>query len=712
METSWMRVASLDEVDWPEHAVLICDDRVREAAPEPLRAGMIAVKAGESLKTLAALEKLAEQVLERRATRPLTIVAMGGGSVGDAVGFLASILWRGVDLWHVPTTLLAAVDSAHGGKTAVNLGSAKNQLGTFWSASRTIFAESFLHTMPVELRAAGLTELIKGLWLGDAQMLEVVDRVSMAELCYAPYPEVARPLGELLDAAVAVKQDIVARDPRETRGIRTWLNLGHTVAHGLELICGMSHGVAVAWGLASAACISADRALIDETTRNRLWEHVFPLLGGVPPHPDRSHFIEVVGRDKKSIGGRLRSVLLLGPGSPMVVDDVSAEDWFAALAQVRSELFDASVEVRLEHPRPATLTMSASKSELNRALVIAALRNAEVNFSVDSTAEDVQAMRAGIASLRAGLIADAKNGGTTFRFLSAYAACLPDGGRIRVGDQLARRPHEPLFAALRASGVAVTQHGNEFHIGPLPPGPVRFEVDASTSSQFASALLLIEASGREVELAISGELASPGYFEMTRRMLDMPSLEVSPDASSAAMWHVLEALGMEVSLLGEASDMQPDTLIGQLLWDSETSEPQQIDIAGCPDLAPVLAAYAALTPAAVTLCGAPHLAHKESDRIDDLVAAFGGVGVVVEGRSDGLFIAHGRQRPRANAWFDPHGDHRLAFAAIILSTAAPLRLETPRCVTKSYPDVFSDAQQLGFVVKPTLNGSCGRSPDI
>ena len=129
----------LEEVKWPEDACFIVDrDLPRELIDALPGEAVIFVRAGEGLKSLVRMDGLAEEVLAVRSTKPLTLIAVGGGSVGDAVGFLASVLWRGVRLWHVPTTLLAMVDSAHGGKTAVNLSGAKNQLGTFYTADRVV----------------------------------------------------------------------------------------------------------------------------------------------------------------------------------------------------------------------------------------------------------------------------------------------------------------------------------------------------------------------------------------------------------------------------------------------------------------------------------------------------------------------------------------------------------------------------------------------
>lgn len=700
----WQRVATLDEVRWPDDAILLVDVAVQRFAPAALRDRMIVVKAGESLKRLATIERLAEQVLSLASSRPLTLVAMGGGSVGDAVGFLASILWRGVTLWHVPTTLLAAVDSAHGGKTAVNLGHAKNQLGTFYPAERVIVADAILRELPTTQRAAGLTELVKALWLGDAQAVDLLD-AGVAQLAFAPYDEVAATLSEALDRAVRVKHDIVERDPFERKGIRTWLNLGHTAGHALELVLGLSHGVAVAWGIAAAAHLSHTRDLLPAAPRDRLLRHVYPLLGTRAPNlarPLEEKFLAALRRDKKSVDGKVRSVLLAGVAQPVVVDDVSPQQWLDAVQHVRATLFDAPVHLHVEAPRSrqTTIALAASKSELNRALAIAALRG-EPPVTAVSSADDVAQMRAGIEALRRGEVAYAGDGGTTFRFLAVVAVGV-GGGEIEIGEQLARRPHDALFEALRRGGVSVTQSPGtrRFRFGALPDHPVTFEVDASSSSQFASALTMLSAVRDDVDVRIIGPVASSGYLEMTRAMLRQHPLRVTPDASSAVLWHLLARLGFDVVLAEAPGALQPDAVAPSLLWEVDRADDLSIDVGGAPDLVPVFAAYAALSTCAVELVGAPHLRHKESNRIDDLVAAFGEVGVQIEARADGVAIPRGRQSVAPGALFDPRGDHRLAFAAAVLATSAPLLLKTPRCANKSYPAVYDDLVRCGFLVTP------------
>ena len=701
-------VDALADVSWPNSAVFVCDRRA--LAHLGTASPVIVVDAGESLKTMSAVAGLAEQILQVRSTRPITLIAVGGGSVLDAVGFVASILWRGVPLWNVPTTLLAAGDSAHGGKTAVNLGTAKNQLGTFWPAEQTVIARDVLATLPVGLRADGLTELVKACWLaGDVPG-------DVGELAFAPWSHIDGDLVALLERAIAFKLDVVRSDPREELGIRTQLNLGHTAAHALELTCGLPHGMAVAWGLAAAAHLSAERQGFED--RDAIWRDVYPLLGdlrpddgsatGRPSAVARDGFVSAIDRDKKRRDGQLRSVLLRSAGEPVVVDDVEASQWFDAIEIAHDELFHAPVSVALAHPREVELVLPPSKSEANRALIIAAIRGQPL--PAVGRCDDTRALRRAIDALRRGDVADAFDGGTTARFSFAYAASLPRGGRVRMSARLAKRPHEPLWAALRAAGSTVQLEGRTVFIGPLPDGPLRFEVDASQSSQFASALHLLGAGDRSVEVSITGGLASPGYLAMTQTMVEQTDVTISADASAAAIWRVFNALlgGDFVRFAAPPSTMQPDVGIASMLAQCSSG---RVNVSNAPDCVPVLAAYATRIEQSVVLSGAPQLAWKESNRIVDLVAAFAEVGVEVEPLQDGIRVPVGVQVPTAGASFDPRRDHRLAFAALLLSCAAPLVVQDPRCVTKSYPALWNHARSAGFSVSPKLNDRLGQSPD-
>ena len=213
------------------------------------------VTAGEDLKSIDRFQRLANEIhtaVGDRVARDWTVVAVGGGSVGDAAGFFASVYKRGLRLVHIPTTWLAAIDSSHGGKTALNLAGAKNQIGTFYPADETILVRAILESLSMghsrdalgELAKAGL--LTGGLWrkIKPPRVRGSIDR-GLNEFLWRKLP-----------MAIAAKMQIVNRDPTETRGDRQLLNLGHTFGHVIEASQGLTHGLSVGLGLCFAIDVS------------------------------------------------------------------------------------------------------------------------------------------------------------------------------------------------------------------------------------------------------------------------------------------------------------------------------------------------------------------------------------------------------------------------------------------------------------------------
>jgi 3-dehydroquinate synthase len=243
-----------------------------------LRASRLAVAAGETSKSLATLERVLDFLSASDLDRQSVLVAFGGGVVGDLGGLAASLYMRGIDVVQCPTTLLAQVDSSFGGKTAVNLRSGKNLAGTFHQPRAVLCDTSLLSTLPDEELASGLGEAVKTALIGDAALLELLEREAAA--CLARDPAA---LAQVVERCVRVKGAIVARDEREG-GERRALNLGHTFAHAIESAAGygaVPHGVAVAAGLGLALWASDELGVLVE--RN-LRERVAALLArlGLP----------------------------------------------------------------------------------------------------------------------------------------------------------------------------------------------------------------------------------------------------------------------------------------------------------------------------------------------------------------------------------------------------------------------------------------------
>jgi len=232
-------------------------DRLRglEAAPRHV------VAAGEGAKTFAVLEELLEALASAGLDRRSTLVAFGGGTVGDLTGLAASLYMRGIEVVQCPTTLLAQVDASVGGKTAVNLAAGKNLAGTFHQP-RAVFADTeLLATLERHELASGLGEVVKTALIGGQALLGTVERAAEALVARD-----AGALAEVVEGCVRVKASVVASDERE-RGGREVLNLGHTFAHAVERVAGygaIPHGVAVACGLVLALETARASGLLED----------------------------------------------------------------------------------------------------------------------------------------------------------------------------------------------------------------------------------------------------------------------------------------------------------------------------------------------------------------------------------------------------------------------------------------------------------------
>ena len=276
-------------------------------------AASIALPDRDAAKTVETAGTVYERLAEANLGRRDAIVGVGGGAATDLAGFVAATWLRGVECVLVPTTLLAAVDAAIGGKTGVNV-AGKNLVGAFWRPSRVAISLRILEELPEELRREGAAEAVKAGFIADPVLVEMLDRYGLEA-----------PLGEVVRRAVAVKTEVVAGDFREA-GRRAVLNFGHTIGHGVEAACGMPHGLAVAVGMVAAAEVSARRHGFDaQLVLGPLRKLGLPTQA---PPVDRDRVLTLISRDKKRTEEGLRMVLLKGIGDP-VVEPVGPEeiDW-------------------------------------------------------------------------------------------------------------------------------------------------------------------------------------------------------------------------------------------------------------------------------------------------------------------------------------------------------------------------------------------------
>lgn len=340
---AWERLSARVRELAPSQVVVVTDPNVATRhLPELLgalhdaghRAAATAlVGPGERSKTLASVETLYRQFLESGLDRKGLVVALGGGVVGDVAGFAAATWMRGVRVLHAPTTLLAVVDSAIGGKTGVDL-EGKNLVGAFHQPSGVFASLATLATLPEREVKGGLGEVLKTAVLSGETLLASLERAAPVLAAFRTAEHADEASGRFLDAlepiaraCAAHKAGVVERDERED-GERALLNLGHTLGHALEALDRFSgrltHGEAVAVGLAFAARLSVRLGLLDAAFEARIAALAKAL--GLPSRSepfDPRAALDLMRRDKKAVGGKLRFVLLRGPGKAELVNDVS-----------------------------------------------------------------------------------------------------------------------------------------------------------------------------------------------------------------------------------------------------------------------------------------------------------------------------------------------------------------------------------------------------
>jgi 3-dehydroquinate synthase len=285
-----------------------------------IRHDRIILDDGEQYKTMASVETIIDLLLTNRHDRRTTVIALGGGVIGDVAGFAASIYQRGVNFIQVPTTLLSQVDSSVGGKTGVNHPLGKNMIGAFFQPQCVIADIDTFNTLPARELSAGLAEVIKYGLINDAEFFGWLE---------ANIDGLSKLNQDLLAQAVLVscrnKARVVELDERET-GLRAILNLGHTFGHAIETTMGYGnwlHGEAVAAGMVMAIDLSIREGSIDEQVRQR----GVALLkqAGLPVKPPSeitvAQFLEAMSIDKKNVDGKIKLVLLRALGEAYITDD-------------------------------------------------------------------------------------------------------------------------------------------------------------------------------------------------------------------------------------------------------------------------------------------------------------------------------------------------------------------------------------------------------
>jgi 3-dehydroquinate synthase len=308
--------------------LIVSNDVVAPLALERVRTalatrslGTLVLPDGEVQKSLVGADRIFGALAKMGASRDASIVALGGGVIGDLAGFAAALWMRGVPFVQIPTTLLAMVDSSVGGKTAVNLPQGKNLVGAFHQPRAVLIDPLLLKTLPPRELRAGLAEVAKYGAIGDTAFFGWLERHAEALLMLKPDPTV-----EAIERSVRHKAGVVARDERED-GERALLNFGHTFGHAIEALGeyrGLNHGEAVAVGMVLAAELSARIGMASSEDYNRLNDLVarLGLPTRVPSGYAAERLLEAMRLDKKALSGQLRLILWRGVGRAEVVSSV------------------------------------------------------------------------------------------------------------------------------------------------------------------------------------------------------------------------------------------------------------------------------------------------------------------------------------------------------------------------------------------------------
>ncbi|KAM0328451.1 hypothetical protein ACHAQA_004858 [Verticillium albo-atrum] len=556
---------------------------------KPPRLLTLAIPPGEVSKSRQTKAHIEDWMLSQQCTRDTVIIALGGGVIGDMLGYVAATFMRGVRFVQVPTTLLAMVDSSIGGKTAIDTPMGKNLVGAFWQPSRIYIDLAFLETLPSREFINGMAEVIKTAAIWDEaefSALEANASSIVAAVKEPTGPGRLTPIRDILKRIVVgsarVKAEVVSSDEREG-GLRNLLNFGHSIGHAFEAILTpqILHGEAVAIGMVKEAELARHLGVLLPSAVARLVKcissyglptslhdkRVIKLTAGKQCPVDV--LLQKMAVDKKNDGRMKKIVLLAAIGKTHELKASTVEDHSIRVILSASTLVTPGVPSTLT----TTVTPPGSKSISNRALILAALGEGTCRIRNLLHSDDVEFMLTAITRLGGATYAweDAGevlalqgkggklqasseplylgNAGTASRFLTTVVAlCTPSDASSTVLTGNARmqvRPIGPLVDALRSNGVSID------YLGPGKSLPLRIdaaggfaggliELAATVSSQYVSSILMAAPYAKQpVTLRlVGGKPISQPYIDMTLAMMKSFGVEAERSSTDPNTYHI------------------------------------------------------------------------------------------------------------------------------------------------------------------------------
>ncbi|GMM43615.1 pentafunctional protein [Pichia kluyveri] len=550
------------------------------------------ISPGEANKNRITKAAVEDYLLSEGCTRDTIIIAMGGGIIGDMIGYVAATFMRGVKVVQIPTTLLAMVDSSIGGKTAIDTPLGKNFVGAFWQPQYVLVDISFLETLPVREFINGMAEVIKtaAIWNEDEFdrleahteiFLNVINDRSKGDVDLTP---ILDHIYKLVLESIKVKAEVVSLDEREG-GLRNLLNFGHSIGHAYEAILTpqILHGECVAIGSIKEAELSRYLGILPPVAVSRL-RKVFEGYGLPVSIHDKivqsrangkvcpvDILLKKMAIDKKNDGSKKKVVLLkkIGECYEPSASYVNDSDLRVILTEdVRVKPFD------LQNKKNVVVTPPGSKSISNRALILAALGKGQCKLKNLLHSDDTHHMLTAVSALKGAEITWEDNGetvvlngnggklittdeeiylgnaGTASRFLTTIACLVNKNGSIDTiqltgNKRMQERPNGPLIDALRKNGCEIECLNRE---GSLPikvncgkglKGG-RIELGATVSSQYVSSILLAAPYAQTpVTLSlVGGKPISQLYIDMTIRMMSSFGIEVVKSKDEEYTYHI------------------------------------------------------------------------------------------------------------------------------------------------------------------------------
>jgi len=296
----------------------------------------LTVAASERIKSFKTVDQIFTKLYEEKFSRDTLLIAIGGGTIGDVAGFVASTYMRGMPLIHIPTTLLSAVDSSIGGKTGINYKEAKNLIGTFYQPSMVLIDTNFLKSLPAEELISGFGEVIKYSYLTDGNLYSTLlsDNALLMK-------KNLNFLSKIIYESVKIKSAVVSRDEYDISGLRKMLNLGHTFAHAFESNSNyvVSHGKAVIAGIVSALFLSFELKLISEKQLMYMLELPLKFKSSLRFNKiNENEIFRLMNYDKKNRDGEIKFVLIKGFGEVLVDVSVPGNAVKLALKRIKKIL--------------------------------------------------------------------------------------------------------------------------------------------------------------------------------------------------------------------------------------------------------------------------------------------------------------------------------------------------------------------------------------